>query len=167
MKVRIHRGAHEVGGNCVEIEHDGARLVLDLGWPLGVAPDVGLALPTVTGLADGDDPSLLGVLLSHPHFDHYGLLAKVPRGVPVYLGEAFDYAQKRAIYLAKVTNDIENGRLKMIETTLLWDLRPLRTRPSQRERPPNCEEIRHRGELRRGSNLREHAAVLHDDGGMS
>jgi len=88
VKVRIHRGAHEVGGNCVEIEHDGARLVLDLGWPLGVEPDVDLALPTVTGLADGDDPSLLGVLLSHPHFDHYGLLAKVPRGVPVYLGEA-------------------------------------------------------------------------------
>src|SRR3990172_5160238 len=77
VKVRIHRGAHEVGGNCVEIEHDGARLVLDLGWPLGVEPDVDLALPTVTGLADGDDPSLLGVLLSHPHFDHYGLLAKV------------------------------------------------------------------------------------------
>ena len=30
----------------------------------------------------------LGIVLSHPHFDHYGLLAKVPHSIPVYLGEA-------------------------------------------------------------------------------
>lgn len=35
----------EVGGNCVELEEGGARLVLDLGWPLGTAPDADLPLP--------------------------------------------------------------------------------------------------------------------------
>ena len=88
VRVRIHRGAHEVGGNCVEVEYDGARLVLDLGWPLAIDHDVDLPLPAVPGLARAGDPSLLGVVLSHAHFDHYGLLAKVPRGVPVYLGES-------------------------------------------------------------------------------
>ncbi|MGH7303306.1 MAG: hypothetical protein ACRELZ_08455, partial [Candidatus Rokuibacteriota bacterium] len=63
VRVRIHRGAHEVGGNCVEVEHDGARLVLDLGWPLGVAHDADLPLPAVPRLATADDQSLLGVVL--------------------------------------------------------------------------------------------------------
>lgn len=88
MRARILRGAHEVGGNCVEVEHDGARVVLDLGWPLNVDHDADLPLPSVAGLATGDDASLLGVILSHPHFDHYGLLAKVPRTVPIHMGEA-------------------------------------------------------------------------------
>jgi len=83
VRVRILRGAHEVGGNYVEVEHDGARIILDLGWPLTVEPDVDLPLPSVAGLAN-DNPSLLGIVLSHPHFDHYGLLAKVPRSAPVY-----------------------------------------------------------------------------------
>ena len=32
MRARIHRGAAEVGGNCVELEAGGERLVLDVGW---------------------------------------------------------------------------------------------------------------------------------------
>jgi ribonuclease J len=88
MRVRIHRGAEEVGGNCVEVELDGARLVLDLGWPLGTDLDVDLPLPAVSGLATGDDPLLLGVILSHAHFDHYGLLTHVAPTVPIYPGAA-------------------------------------------------------------------------------
>jgi Cft2 family RNA processing exonuclease len=34
MQVRIHRGAAEIGGSCVELESGGARLVLDIGLPL-------------------------------------------------------------------------------------------------------------------------------------
>ena len=37
MRARIHRGANEVGGSCVELERSGARLVLDIGLPLDVA----------------------------------------------------------------------------------------------------------------------------------
>ena len=75
---RIHRGAHEIGGSCIELAAGGARLVLDLGRPLGAAPDEDVALPAVAGLAgpvptgsgpDGAGP-LLGVVFSHGHFDH-------------------------------------------------------------------------------------------------
>lgn len=87
MKLRIHRGANEIGGNCIEVEAQGKRIVLDLGRPLDVRGDELVPLPPISGL-DGADPSLLGVLISHPHQDHYGLLPQVAPGVPVFIGEA-------------------------------------------------------------------------------
>jgi ribonuclease J len=87
MRVRIHRGAHEIGGSCVEVEADGCRLVLDVGRPLDAARDEEIALPPVAGFGEAD-PSLVGVVISHAHQDHWGLVGQVPAGVPLYLGEA-------------------------------------------------------------------------------
>ena len=87
MRVRIHRGAHEIGGNCVELEAQGARLVLDLGRPLDIPSGQTAPLPPVSGLETADD-SLVGIVLSHAHQDHWGLLPQVGAHVPVYLGEA-------------------------------------------------------------------------------
>jgi ribonuclease J len=39
-------------------------------------------------IADGADPSLCGVVISHPHVDHYGLLSKVARSTPIFIGAA-------------------------------------------------------------------------------
>ncbi|MBA3579690.1 MAG: MBL fold metallo-hydrolase [Gemmatimonadaceae bacterium] len=83
----IHRGAHEVGGSCIEIEHEGARLVLDVGLPLNIGFGDNYALPGVRGLREGD-PSIVGLILSHGHPDHFGLVAEVHGSVPRYLGEA-------------------------------------------------------------------------------
>jgi ribonuclease J len=85
MRARIYRGAAEVGGTCVELEAGGQRLVLDVGRPLTVPDREDVPLP---GVAGGDDPSLVGVVLSHPHLDHFGLLTQVGASVPIYLGEA-------------------------------------------------------------------------------
>ena len=63
MRVRVHRGSHEVGGSCVEVEHAGFRLVLDVGKPLNAGWTDRVDLPSVPGLADGSDPDLLGVLI--------------------------------------------------------------------------------------------------------
>lgn len=35
-----------------------------------------------------EDPSLLGVLLSHPHLDHFGLIEQTRGSVPLYVGQA-------------------------------------------------------------------------------
>lgn len=83
MRLRIHHGAAEIGGNCIELLSGTSRLLLDLGLPLQ-AGDHGL--PSVSGLAEVD-PDLLGVVLSHPHLDHYGLLPLALPTVPVWLGE--------------------------------------------------------------------------------
>lgn len=87
MKVRIHRGAHEVGGNCVELESQGQRIVLDLGKPLTAAWGEEVPLPAVDGLADGGDPTLLGVFISHGHQDHWGLMPQVHPTVPRFIGK--------------------------------------------------------------------------------
>jgi ribonuclease J len=100
MRCRIHRGCHEIGGNCVEVESQGKRIILDIGLPLkvetaatvpnnAVQNNTGLsnALPNISGLTSADD-SLLGILISHPHPDHYGLLERISEPVPVFMGEA-------------------------------------------------------------------------------
>lgn len=87
FRATIHRGAREIGGSCVELECDGQRLVLDIGRPLDAGFEDELALPPIAGL-DGFDHSLLGVVISHGHPDHYGLLGGVDAGVPVYIGAA-------------------------------------------------------------------------------
>ncbi len=73
MRICIHRGTQEIGGTCIEIEAQGKRIVLDVGLPLD-APDEGHEdlLPRVPGFRETDD-NLLGVVISHPHQDHYGL----------------------------------------------------------------------------------------------
>jgi ribonuclease J len=86
MKLRIHRGAKEIGGNCIELNAAGKTLLLDLGMPLSVPDSVDVPLPDVKGLVDGNDGNFLGVVLSHPHADHYGLLNKAAQNTRVYLG---------------------------------------------------------------------------------
>jgi len=82
VRLRIHHGAAQVGGNCIELVSEGKSLLLDLGLPLDSAP----IMPPVAGLTS-PDPSLLGVVISHPHLDHYGLLQQARPGLPVWLGE--------------------------------------------------------------------------------
>ena len=87
MRVRIHRGAAQIGGSCVEVQaDDGHRIVLDVGRPLDAGFDEDVPLPDVPGLRTPDS-SFLGVVVSHPHLDHYGLIEQRHAGVPVAMGE--------------------------------------------------------------------------------
>lgn len=87
MRACIRRGSQQIGGSCIELEQDGKRLLLDLGLPLDAPENIAGLIPK--GLAlDGTDPSLLGILISHPHLDHYGLLAHVHPSIAVGLGAA-------------------------------------------------------------------------------
>jgi ribonuclease J len=82
MMVRIHRGAKQIGGTCIELACSGTRIALDLGLPLdGDSADQSL-LPWIAG------PDLAAVLISHPHLDHYGLLHHLPADVPIAMGDA-------------------------------------------------------------------------------
>lgn len=86
MNICIHRGAKEIGGSCVEVEFDGQRLLLDLGLPLDAELDE-TPLPNVSGLEKYDE-TLLGIVISHAHLDHYGLMGKLRQKVPVLIGGA-------------------------------------------------------------------------------
>ena len=86
VEIRIHRGARHVGGTCVEVAVHGVRIVLDAGLPMGETRPGSELLPDVPGLWGPGDDSLLGVLISHAHPDHMGLIDLVDSQVPVYLG---------------------------------------------------------------------------------
>lgn len=112
MRARIHRGAHEIGGNCIELEHKSARIVLDLGRPLSAGWDDDVPLPDVPGLAFGDDPSLLGVVLSHGHADHWGLVPQVHPSVPRYCGRATAQILRAASFWGLGVDLQEKGHLE-------------------------------------------------------
>jgi len=104
MWLTIHRGSKQIGGSCVELQSGVSRILIDLGLPLvdengeRVDPDAirktskedlikqGL-LPDIPGLYKHEKPAFDGILLSHSHQDHYGLLSFVNPQVPIYLSE--------------------------------------------------------------------------------
>jgi glyoxylase-like metal-dependent hydrolase (beta-lactamase superfamily II) len=116
MKATIHRGAHEIGGTLIELNSGNSRLLLDAGYPLflngnpiegdvaklphGELLNLGV-LPKIDGLYKWDSPSFDGILISHAHLDHYGLLKFIHPDIPVYLSA---------------------GTLKLIEVTQIFEL---------------------------------------------
>jgi ribonuclease J len=121
MRVRIHRGAEQIGGSSVEVEANGSRIIIDLGLPLD-AEDVDVALlPAVPGL-QAPDPSLLAVVLSHGHRDHWGLLPLIRADLPVILGEATHRILSAAAFFVPGTTAPTN-------VIFLRDLQPLALGP--------------------------------------
>jgi len=102
VSIIVHRGTDTIGGTCIEIITESGRLILDLGKPLmksggGEIERAKLDSPSikngilsdVSGLFDGKcDVPILGVLLSHAHPDHYGLLDFVHPSIPIYMSGA-------------------------------------------------------------------------------
>lgn len=107
MNLTIHRGTHEIGGSCVEIDSNDSRIVIDIGMPLvgkdGARfdikdyediPDTELAtkgvIPRIKGIYkwDRETAPVDGLLISHSHADHYGFYNYVSQKVPVYIGKA-------------------------------------------------------------------------------
>jgi ribonuclease J len=87
VKVCIHRGSKEIGGSCVEIISGCKRIIVDLGLPLDAESNDKKYLPHISGL-DGNDDSLLAIIISHPHIDHFGLLAHISNKIPIIMGKA-------------------------------------------------------------------------------
>ncbi len=76
MKITIHKGSQEIGGNCIQLSSGKTTILLDAGLPLSPASQrVDLSRLVVDAL-----------LVSHPHQDHFGLMATLPPGTPVYIG---------------------------------------------------------------------------------
>lgn len=79
MKLKIHRGTHEIGGTCIElIANNGKTLLVDFGSPLNEEnPNIEYAMNLK---ADA-------LLISHAHQDHYGLLEYIDKSTQIYIGK--------------------------------------------------------------------------------
>ena len=135
MKLTIHRGTHEIGGSCIELEANNTRIVLDIGMPLvdergeqfNFRPYKKLSgpeliekkiLPNVLGLYGFDKthkpPDAL--LISHPHLDHYGLLHYVNPAVPLYMSKGCQKLIELSYYFNETKLDFEK-----IEIVAAWE----------------------------------------------
>ncbi len=110
MRCCIHRGSQQIGGSCVELAHDGQRLVLDLGLPLTANPAEDIPLPDIPGLGD-QAPDLLGVLVSRGHPDHYGLATRREPAVPLYCGERTAAILREAAFFSPLGPDLQPAGL--------------------------------------------------------
>ncbi len=104
MQLTIHRGTNEIGGSCIELQSGESRMLLDFGMPLlctngkafnfrefeklsvneliekNVLPDVKDAY--------SENSRIDGLVISHSHADHYGLIQYLDKDIPVWIGEA-------------------------------------------------------------------------------
>lgn len=105
MKFKIHRGTKEIGGSCVEVWTASTRILLDFGMPLvdehgddfNFCPYKELTqqeliregiLHNIEGLYPDSDNLIDGIVISHAHQDHVGLLGYAHPNIKCYLGEA-------------------------------------------------------------------------------
>lgn len=127
MKIIIHRGTHEIGGSCVEIQSKKSRILIDIGMPL-VKEDGGRfdfrehentpgpelvkekVLPDIDGVYawDSDKKIIDGVLISHPHIDHYGFFRYLNKDICFYLGEAAKKIIDLTVIFTPVRGSISN-----------------------------------------------------------
>lgn len=105
MNFKIHRGTQEIGGTCVEIWTQKTRILVDFGMPLvdksggefnfdkykNLPTDELIrlgVLPDVKWIYNDDKLLIDGLLISHPHQDHWGLYNFINPTIKCYLGQA-------------------------------------------------------------------------------
>lgn len=107
MNLTIHRGTHEIGGSCVEITSGISRIIIDIGMPLVNSMGEKFSIEDYDSLSDEElvskkilpdikgvykwnmqSKKVDGVLISHPHMDHYGFFNYLREDTNFYIGES-------------------------------------------------------------------------------
>lgn len=98
LKINVHRGSKQIGGNIIEIASDSTRIIFDLGLSLDETENI--ELPNIDGLFNSAKYD--AIFISHYHSDHLGLAYEVKSGTPVYMGKkSFDIITVSNNYLNK------------------------------------------------------------------
>jgi ribonuclease J len=104
VNLTIHRGTNEIGGSCIELQSESTRILLDLGMPLlnangkafnfkefdnlSVNELVGKSILPDVRNAYSENSKIDGLIISHSHADHYGLMHYLDKDIPVWIGKA-------------------------------------------------------------------------------
>ena len=86
MLLNIHRGTNEIGGTCIELQSGETRIILDLGLPLDSAlnSERNPINQRIIEIANSSN----GILISHSHLDHFGLIYSVSNEIPIWISKA-------------------------------------------------------------------------------
>ena len=88
MKVKIHRGTHQIGGCITEIEsNNGTKIIIDIGENLPSQGSDKKEAIKIEGLNAGDKSLYDAIFVTHYHGDHIGLYNQILEGIPIYVGE--------------------------------------------------------------------------------
>jgi len=114
MNITIHRGTKEVGGSCVEINCKGSCILVDFGLPLSIDftdnMNSSLPEPLYSNILNGNK-KIDALLLSHAHLDHYGLIGKLPKVIPIYMGSA-------ALEIIRFTDEFTPNKIGHIKSVI-------------------------------------------------
>jgi len=134
MNLTIHRGAQEIGGSCVELSTQKARILIDFGMPLvNQAKEPFDAktlvnksiddlkklniLPDIKGLYKTEEKEIDAILISHSHMDHYGFLNYIHKDIPVYMSQG-------AKELIEISNIFTPNKLDKINSNIISNKKP-------------------------------------------
>jgi ribonuclease J len=86
MLLNIHRGTSEIGGTCIELQSGETRIILDLGLPLDSASnsESNPINQKIVEIANSSN----GIIISHTHLDHFGLIYSISNEIPIWLSKA-------------------------------------------------------------------------------
>jgi ribonuclease J len=114
MNIIIHRGTKEVGGSCVEINCKDTCILVDFGLPLtfDISDDINSVLPEplYSNIVNGNK-KIDALLLSHAHLDHYGLIGRLPKDIPIYMSNA-------ALEIIRFTDEFTPNKIGHIEPVI-------------------------------------------------
>ncbi len=92
MKIIVHRGTNQIGGSCIEICTEQARIIFDVGeeLPNKFQPEREKKLLIVDDLfinSKTTDKKIDGIIISHNHGDHIGLIDSTKEDIPLFIGK--------------------------------------------------------------------------------
>ena len=115
MKIRIHRGTHQIGGIAAEISTDKTRIIIDMGDELSLDPDFKSAQLDIPGVTDNNG-SCDAVLFTHYHGDHIGQMERIRKDIPMYSGPLAKDIMLLSAKHSKNTSDELISRMNSIQT---------------------------------------------------
>ena len=128
MKLTIHRGTHEIGGTCIELQSQNSRILIDFGLPLvdenrepfdsdrikNKSKEELIktrVLHSIKGIYKDEQPLFDAILLSHPHQDHFGLLSYISPEIPIYLSEGCKKLVEISYFFGQTICDLKNTKI--------------------------------------------------------
>lgn len=140
----FYGGINEIGGNKILLQDGETKVFLDFGKSFGAERtyyeppfisarnekqllELGL-LPDIEGIyKDGEEPTVDGVLITHPHLDHWGYTCFLDDSIPLYCGEcakdiilSYEYCSssgpRKEYYLANFTKSSGKDVYKNFKT---------------------------------------------------